>query len=68
MIFLYAKIIKASYEYSGCEFFTRVEDEMQFGVISYCADYKTDAHCHSSRRFYQRNERNSYCKRRFCKN
>ncbi len=44
---IYAKIIKASNNYAGSEFFTDNNDELQFGVINREKDYKTGAHYHN---------------------
>ena len=43
----YAKIIRASYEASEVEFFTRESDEVQFGVVNFQKNFKTGAHYHN---------------------
>ncbi len=44
---IYAKIIRASNNYSNLEFFTNEDDELQFGIINREKDYKTGAHYHN---------------------
>lgn len=43
----YAKIIRAKYNPSDTEFFTRESDEVQFGVVNFEKNYKTGAHYHN---------------------
>ena len=43
----YAKIIRANYEPSETEFFTRESDEVQFGVVNFQKNFKTGAHYHN---------------------
>ena len=43
----YAKIIRANYEPSDTEFFTRESDEVQFGVVNFQKNFKTGAHYHN---------------------
>ena len=44
---LYARIIRSYNSTDETIFFTRPEDELQIGVLSYESGYKTGAHCHN---------------------
>lgn len=44
---IYAKIIRASYQSKGTEFFTDKNDEIQIGYIEYPKNHKTGAHYHN---------------------
>ena len=44
---IFAKIIRAGYQSSENEFFTKEKDEIQFGVASYPKNYKTGTHFHN---------------------
>lgn len=50
---VYARVIRASYPFSSSEFFTDVDDEIQFGVLNYKKDYKTGTHFHNHINQYQ---------------
>ena len=48
----YAKIIRASYEASEVEFFTRESDEVQFGVVNFQKNFKTDFNRYTKTQVY----------------
>lgn len=44
---IYGKIIRANYQPTQTEFFTRKEDELQFGVMFFEQNHKTGTHYHN---------------------
>ena len=44
---LYGRIVRANHTASDTEFFTREEDELQIGILSYSENYKTGTHFHN---------------------
>ena len=44
---LYARVFRAGHISTNSEFFTREDDEIQFGIVNYEKNHKTGAHYHN---------------------